>query len=442
MAKRRLKALSLMTMREASQTSDTSSPRTLTDLPVELIWHIASYLTTPTLICDFDFVTVREREFDLCALRLVCRSLHDKVQDVFLPAAFHTLDVDLTRSHLDALIEISENSKYAATVRELHFVMAEAWPDHPDDWSEDFEQERMERNHLERGTGAILLSRALKGFSALTTVRIKPVMWFPGNSRFTLARWPHGEGSTTSLMATILAALGLSDSRITTLSCSRVITSKHELNGPTGCHISQFDMPASSRKAFQHLQTLDLIIAVRPSKLFDPDMATAFTTFLLSLKQLVSLSIRFDCEPLSELVTCDFLSIGHMKNLTRFRLEMAWINDTIIDCPLILFIQHNKQIQHFHLAFVDLHGGQWPELFETLRTECEDLRSVEVWCPGEGASGVLFKGQKFLRIRESDDIQARLTEAQHEISVMNQPHDGNSFARYERYRDDSEYDPD
>lgn len=181
MAKRRLKASSFMTVREASQISDTPSPLTLTDLPIELIWHIASYLTTPTLIRDFDFVTMRKRKYDLCAFRLVCRSLHDKVQDVFLPAAFHTLDVDLTRSHLDALIEISENREYAATVKELHFVMAEAWPEYPDDWSEDFEQERMERNHLERGTGAILLSRALKAFSALTTVRIKPVMWVSGS---------------------------------------------------------------------------------------------------------------------------------------------------------------------------------------------------------------------------------------------------------------------
>jgi hypothetical protein len=41
------------------------------------------------------------------------------IQAVFLPTAFHTLEIDLTRPHLHALIEISENSEYAATVREL-----------------------------------------------------------------------------------------------------------------------------------------------------------------------------------------------------------------------------------------------------------------------------------------------------------------------------------
>lgn len=176
MSKHRLRDSNVATKPDTSRASDTSRPLTMTDLPTELIWHIASYLTTPTLTRKFDIVTVRTRRYDLCALRLVCRSLRDMIQAVFLPTAFHALEIDLTRSHLEALIEISRNSEYAATVRELHFVMAEAWPD-PDDESEAYEQEMMERNHVERGVGAILLSKALEGFPTLQTIRIKPVMW-------------------------------------------------------------------------------------------------------------------------------------------------------------------------------------------------------------------------------------------------------------------------
>lgn len=93
-----------------------------------------------------------------------------------MPTAFEKLEVDLTRSHLDTLVEIARDSKCSALVRELHFVMVEAWPD-ADAWSDEFEQEMNERDHIEKGTGAILLSRALNGFSNLRSVRIQPVMW-------------------------------------------------------------------------------------------------------------------------------------------------------------------------------------------------------------------------------------------------------------------------
>lgn len=180
MAKRKLKASNYAIAPRSVQTLHGPGASTLIDLPIELIWQIASYIKTPTLIRDFEKVTVRKRSFDLCALRSVCRNLRDKVQDVFLAAAFHKLDVDLTRSALDALIEISRTNEYAKTVRELHFVMAEAWPDR-DDWSEAYEQEMMERNHVERGTGAVLLSRALEGLKNLEAVRVKPVMWVSGD---------------------------------------------------------------------------------------------------------------------------------------------------------------------------------------------------------------------------------------------------------------------
>lgn len=46
---------------------------------------------------------------------------------------------------------------------------------------------------------------------------IDRVLQFPGNSRFIRSGWPHGEGSTTILMTTVLAALSLSDTRIETV---------------------------------------------------------------------------------------------------------------------------------------------------------------------------------------------------------------------------------
>lgn len=176
MSKYKLEGSNLATEPDASRTSDACRPLTMTDLPTELIWHIASYLTTPTLTRNYDIITFRKRRFDICALRLVCRSLRDMIQALFLPTAFHTLEIDLTRPHLDALIEISKNTEFAVAVRELHFVMAEVWPD-PVDWSESFEQEMTERNHIEHGAGTLVLSRALRDFPALKTIRIKPVMW-------------------------------------------------------------------------------------------------------------------------------------------------------------------------------------------------------------------------------------------------------------------------
>lgn len=109
-------------------------------------------------------------------MRLTCWGLHNKVQDVFSRTAFKILEVDLTRSVLDTLIEIAGDSKNSVVVRELHFVMAEAWRD-PVDWSDKFEQKMVAWNHVEKGTGAILLTRALKSFSNLRVVRIQPAMW-------------------------------------------------------------------------------------------------------------------------------------------------------------------------------------------------------------------------------------------------------------------------
>ena len=118
----------------------------------------------------------------------MCRNLHDKVQEVFSSAAFDTLEVDLTPSDLDALVEIAKDSKCSAAVRELHFVRAETWPD-SDDWSEAYEQEVIEQNYIERGSGAILLSRALNGFSNLKAVRIKPAMWVSEVTHCRSVRW-------------------------------------------------------------------------------------------------------------------------------------------------------------------------------------------------------------------------------------------------------------
>lgn len=168
-------------------------------------------------------------------------------------------------------------------------------------------------------------------------------------------------------------------------------------------------------------------------------MATAFTTFLLELKRLTSLSIRFDSEPLSEIVTEHLLNRYQTQTLTRFRLEMAWINDTPSGCPLIGFVLRNKQLRHLHLACVDLQEDRWPVLFEALRTECDSLRTVEIWDPSESASMVLIDGETSIRIRMPDDMRACLSKAQHAISIVHRGHDQNSISRYELYPDDSDY---
>lgn len=67
-------------------------------------------------------------------------------------------------------------------------------------------------------------------------------------------------------MTTVLEALSLRGTQIETLSCWRQLTSKDEFNGPTGCHINIFNVNAYSMTALQYLQTLDLVIALRPSK--------------------------------------------------------------------------------------------------------------------------------------------------------------------------------
>ena len=168
-------------------------------------------------------------------------------------------------------------------------------------------------------------------------------------------------------------------------------------------------------------------------------MATAFTTFLLELKRLTSLSIRFDSEPLSEIVTGHLLTGYQMQTLTRFRLEMAYVNDTPSGCPIIHLVRQNKQLRHFHLACVDLPEDRWPMLFEALRIECDSLRTVEIWDPSEQASMVLIDGETSISICMSDDMRARLSKAQHAISIVNRGHDQNSISRYELYPDDSDY---
>ncbi|KAH6622050.1 hypothetical protein C7974DRAFT_377674 [Boeremia exigua] len=423
MAKCRLNRVTSVTLAGRSSELDKCHTLTLDDLPTELIWHIASYLKTPTLIRNFDELTVRKRRYDLCALRLACRSMHDKVQKVFVPTAFDSLEVDLTRSDLDALIEIAKDK---------------AWPE-PDDWSEAYEQEALSRDYTEKGSGAILLSRALNGFPNLEAVRVQPVMWFPGNPRFILSRWPHGEGSTTSLVATILAALSLSNTRIKTLAFSRQPPFTDHLNGPTGCYISQLSIPPSAMAAFHHLRTLDLVIALRPSKRFDFAMASALTSFVSGLKQLASLSIRFDSHILSEIVMRDFLSDCQVLAVTWFRLEVAWIWDTSSGCPLIEFMQRNRQIQHFYLAFVDLDEGRWPALIETLST-CENLQSVGLRYVSEANHAVTINGKDKLHIEHTEDMASSLKEAKRGISVGNSDHDEFPAARYDRYPDDSEYD--
>ena len=129
--------------------------------------------------------SARRRRYDLCALRLTCRSLRDKVQQVFLETAFLELEVDLTLSHLNALIEISKHEDYSAAIKILYFVIDEAWPDYLTEEIEEGQEqdEKDERNYVEQGVGTALLSEALKGFRNLEVVKIEPVNWVSLDTR-------------------------------------------------------------------------------------------------------------------------------------------------------------------------------------------------------------------------------------------------------------------
>ncbi len=168
-------------------------------------------------------------------------------------------------------------------------------------------------------------------------------------------------------------------------------------------------------------------------------MASVLTSFVSQLKQLVSLSIRFDSHLISEVVAHDFLTNCSVPTVTWFRLEVTWVCDSPPSCPLLDFVRHNKQIQHFCFAHVDLEEGRWPTIFETLST-CENLQSVAVRCITEENRAVLINGKDSFNTEGTEDITASLVEARRRITVSNSDHDDFPAARYDRYPDDSEYD--
>lgn len=146
----------------------------LSDLPVEIIWQIASYLATPTITCLLKPITVRQRKYDLCSVRLVCRDLKLKVQEPFMRAAFGELEVDMVPEALQKLIEISEDPEVSSVVKTLYFLADQGGGDLDHEaWYED----NMERIYMENGAGAALITRALEGFSHLKCVKIQPVQW-------------------------------------------------------------------------------------------------------------------------------------------------------------------------------------------------------------------------------------------------------------------------
>jgi hypothetical protein len=77
-------------------------------------------------------------------------------------------------------------------------------------------------------------------------------------------------------------------------------------------------------------------------------------------------------------------------------------------------------------------------LFEALRIECDDLQIVEICDRSESTYVVLIGGATSIRICMPGDMRARLSTAQHSISVENLVHDQGSNSRYELYPDDSE----
>ena len=174
--------------------------------------------------------------------------------------------------------------------------------------------------------------------------------------------------------------------------------------------------------------------------LVDLSMASALTYFVSNLKQVESLSIRLDSHSLSELVTRDFLTDCQTPTLTRLRLEVAWIWDNSSGCPLLDFVKRNKQIQHFHFAYVDLDQDRWPTLLEALWTECGNLQSAESWYISESASAVLFNGEEWICIKATQDIGVSLSEAQRGLSILSRDPDVRPASRYDRYSDDSDYD--
>jgi hypothetical protein len=146
----------------------------LPELPTELVWHVTSYLTVPQINRSFDSVTLRRRRYDLCALRSTCCSQRGKVHGVFLYTTFTELDVDLTLQHLEAFVRIPHNAEYAAAIRSLHFVADQSWPE---TLSDDYFRESRDKEYVERGAGAALLTKAMDGLINFKTVKMQPVPW-------------------------------------------------------------------------------------------------------------------------------------------------------------------------------------------------------------------------------------------------------------------------
>lgn len=208
--------------------------------------------------------------------------------------------------------------------------------------------------------------------------------------------------------------------------------------------------------AFQFLQTFDIVLVVRPSKRctysrrtsqailtvqVNLSMAFAFTCVLANLKQLMSLSIRFDSETLSDRITCDFLAVLQISTLLRFRLENAWVWTPATNSALVEFVRSNKQVQHLHFAHVDLDDGCWAALLGTLKTECEALQSLELRSVSEEGCAVLFNDNDRICIETTREMMsAKLDQAQRELNVSHEELDIAAFGRYERYQDDWDYD--
>ncbi|KAF2181725.1 hypothetical protein K469DRAFT_256118 [Zopfia rhizophila CBS 207.26] len=232
-------------------------PLHLPELPTELVWSIASYLAEPRIVRTADTRRSRRRKFDLCALRLLCRALREKVQSVFVVSAFEELEVDIILHHLEALGDISRDPIFGPAIRTLTFAMDELWPER---MTEEMDEEMAERSYVERGVASAMLMPALQNLPNLRTIKITPTSWYDPSWRFVRSNNPHLESSTTRLASIVMSAVVLSKVKLQKL----ILTCADEAR--VGLHVSSLDMPRRHREIFQGLEELDLFLAARPSK--------------------------------------------------------------------------------------------------------------------------------------------------------------------------------
>lgn len=142
--------------RQQTQTQQTAphSRTNLLGLPAELVVLIAEYLTDEDGLSKIRF---NRREKTLCALRLTCRLLNAWTLDVFARQFFQKMAVRVTIQDLNRLLAISQHAYFKTQVRALRVCNTVPQIVDPRIYAE--------IQYLNRGAGAVLLSKSLDGFS-------------------------------------------------------------------------------------------------------------------------------------------------------------------------------------------------------------------------------------------------------------------------------------